>query len=174
MEDFKSSMMKHAMTYGAIIGLSLVVYSVLLYIAGLTFNTTLEFFEYVILLFGIYFGTKVYRDKSLGGFISYGNALGLGVLITVFVGIITVFFSFIMMRYVDPGLVDKYMLIAEEKLEKSRFVPADQIDPALERTRKAITAIWSIPVGVLTFAFFGFIISLITSAFVRKDPNPVA
>jgi hypothetical protein len=174
MEDNKTSMMKHAMTYGAIIGLSLVVYSVLLYITGLTFNKALGLIQYVVLFAGLYFGTKAYRDKVLGGFITYGKALGLGVLISVFVGIITVFFNFIMMRFVDPGLIDKYMAILEETYQNSRFIPADQVDGLLEKGREAMTAVWTLPVGVLSFSFFGFIISLITSIFVKQDPNPVA
>jgi hypothetical protein len=173
MEENKNSLMKHAMTYGAIIGLTLVVYSVLLYITGLTFNKGLGIIQYIVLFAGIFLGTKAYRDKTLGGFISYGKALGLGVLISVFVGIISVFFNFIMMRFIDPGLIDKYMAIMEDTFRNSRFIPADQVDAALERSRNSMTAIWSLPIGVLAFSFFGFIISLITSAFVKKDPNPL-
>jgi hypothetical protein len=79
-----------------------------------------------------------------------------------------------MMRYIDPGLIDKYMAIMEEQFENSRFIPADQFEEAMERSRDAMTAVWSLPVGVLSFTFFGFIISLITSAFVKKDANPFA
>lgn len=174
MEDHKSSLTKQAMTYGAIIGIALVVYSVLLYITGMTFSKGLGFIQYVILFAGIYLGAKSYRDNVLGGAITYGKALWLGVVISVFVGIITVFFNFVMMRYIDPGLIDKYMVIMEEQFENSRFIPADQLDEALERSRDSMTAVWSLPIGVLTFAIFGFIISLITSAFVKKDANPFA
>jgi hypothetical protein len=132
----------------------------------------LEYLQYAILLAGLYFGIKAYRDKSLDGFISYGNALGLGVLITVFVGIITVFFGFIMMRYIDPELIDKYLLIAEERLAKNRFMPEDQIGPALERSRNMMTSVWSIPIGVLSFTFFGFILSLIVAAILKKEGSP--
>ena len=107
MEDKSSNQLKYAMTYGAIIGLILVVYSVLLYLTGLTFNKSLGFIQYVVLFAGIYLGTKAYRDKALGGYIKYGKALVFGLIISVFVGIITVFFNFIMMRYIDPGLIDK-------------------------------------------------------------------
>jgi hypothetical protein len=174
MEDNKSGMMKHVMTYGAILGLILVVYSVLLYITGLTFNKVLGYAQYVVLFAGLYLGTKSYRDKSMGGFITYGQALGLGVLISLFVGIIAVFFSYVMMRFIDPGLVDKYMVIMEEQFENSRFIPDDQVEMALEKARKNMTAVWTVPIGILTFTFFGFIISLITSAILKKDPNPVA
>ncbi len=38
------------MTYGAIIGLSLVVYSVLLYLTGLTFNKAWVLIQYIVLI----------------------------------------------------------------------------------------------------------------------------
>jgi hypothetical protein len=174
MEENKPGLLKHVMTYGAIIGLILVVYNVLLYVTGLTFNKGLGLVQYAVLIAGIYMGTKIYRDKALGGFISYGHALGLGVLIALFVGIISVFFQYILLRFIDPGLVDKYMVIMQEQFENSRFIPEDQVDLALEKSKQSMTALWSIPVGVLTFTFFGFIISLITSAIVKRDPNPVA
>ena len=174
MEQDKTSVMKQAMTFGAIIGLALVVYSVFLYITGLTFNKALGFVQYVVLFTGIYLGTKDFRDKALSGFITYGKALGLGVLISVFVGIITLFFNFIMMRFIDPGLIDKYMAIAEESMENNRFISADQLDDAIERSRWLFTSVWSLPIGLISFSFIGFIISLITSAFVKRDPNPVA
>jgi len=172
MEDKSSSQSKYAMTYGAIIGLVLVVYSVLLYLTGLTFNKASGFIQYVILFVGLYLGTKSYRDKVLGGYIKFSKALVFGLIISVFVGIITVFFNFIMLRYIDPGLIDKYMAIMEETFQNSRFIQADQMDEMLERSRESMTAIWSLPVGVFAFSLFGFIFSLVTSAFLKKEPNP--
>lgn len=174
MEDKSPNRLKYAMTYGAIIGLILVVYSVLLYLTGLTFNKKMGIIQYIVLFAGIYLGTKAYRDKALGGFINYGRALVFGLIISVFVGIITVFFNFIMLRYIDPGLIDKYMAVMEETFQNSRFIPADQMDEMLERSRESMTAIWSLPVGVLAFSLFGFVFSLITSAFLKKNPNPFA
>jgi hypothetical protein len=174
MEEKNPGLFKHAMTYGAIIGLILVAYIVILYITGLTFNKALGFLQYVVLIAGLYIGTKVYRDKNLQGFITYGQALGMGVLISVFVGIISVFFNYILLRYIDPELIEKQMAIIEETLQNSRFIPEDQVELAIERSRNNLTAWWSLPVGVISFAFFGFIISLITSAIIKKSPNPVA
>ncbi len=174
MEDKSSSMSKYAMTYGAIVGLILVVYSVLLYLAGLTFNRKLGIIQYIILFVGIYMGTKAYRDKALGGYIKYGKALLFGTIIAVFVGIITVFFNFIMLRYIDPGLIDKYMAVMEESFQNSRLIAADQMDEMLERSRESMTAVWSLPIQVFVFSLFGFVFSLISSAFLKKNPNPFA
>jgi hypothetical protein len=175
MEETSSNRLKSAMTYGAIIGLSLVVYYVLLYLADLTFNKALGLVQYVVLCVGIYMGTKAYRDKAMGGFITYGKALVFGIIISVFVGIIVVFFNFIMMRYIDPGLIDKNMAIMEETFQNSRLgrmIPADQLDETLDKARESMTSVWSIPSGVFVFSLIGFIFSLVTSAFLKKDPNP--
>ncbi len=174
MEETSSNRLKSAMTYGAIIGLILVVYSVLLYLTDFYFNKALGFIQYIIIFIGIYLGTKTYRDKELGGFIKYGKALVFGLIISVFVGIIVIFFNFIMMRYIDPGLVDKNMAIMEETFQNSRFIAADQLDEMLEKARESMTSVWSIPSGVFVFSSIGFIFSLITSAFLKKDPNPFA
>jgi len=174
MEENKSSLMKQAMTFGAIIGLILVVFSVLLYMTGQTFNKGLGFVQYVVLFAGIYWGSRNYRDKVLNGSITYGRALGLGLWITIFVGIITLFFNFIMIRYIDQGLIDKYMAIVEETMENNRFLSSGDIESGLERARKFMTSVWSIPMGLISFTLIGLVMSLITSALVRRNPNPVA
>jgi len=174
MNDKKTGLLSHAMTYGAIIGLALIVYSVLLYIMDQFFNRSLGLLQYAILIAGIFIACKTFRDKQQDGFITYGRALGLGTLISVFVGILISFFYFVMLRFIDPELIEKYMLIAEEQMQNNRFIPEDQIEPSLERTRKMMSGVVTIPIQVATFTFFGFIISLITSAFVKKNPNPVA
>jgi hypothetical protein len=174
MENKSSAQSKYAMTYGAIIGLSLVVYYVLLYLADLTFNKALGLVQYIVLCVGIYLATKAYRDKALGGFISYGRSLVFGLIISVYVGIIVVFFNFIMMRYIDPGLIDKNMAILEETFQNSRWISPDQLDEMLEKGRESMTSVWSIPSGVFVFSLIGFIFSLVISAFLKKDTNPFA
>lgn len=174
MENKSSNQSKYAMTYGAVIGISLVVYYVLLYIADLTFNKALGLVQYIVLCAGIYMATKAYRDKALGGFISYGKALVFGLFISVFVGIIVVFFNFIMMRYIDPGLIDKNMAIMEETFQNSRWVSPDDLDEMLEKARVSMTSIWTLPYGVFIFSLIGLVFSLVTSAFLKKEPNPFA
>jgi hypothetical protein len=177
MENKSSNRLKHAMTYGSNIGIGLVVYYVLLDIAGLYTSSALGIVQYAVLCGGIYFGTKAYRDKELGGHISYGNALVFGLIISIFAGIIVIFFNLILMRYIDPGLVDKVMAVMEERLQNgwlSRMIPADQMDVALDKSRESLTSVWSIPSGVFVFSLIGFIFSLITSAFLKKEPNPFA
>lgn len=174
MEEKKSGLLKFALTYGLIIGLALVVYAVILYIADAYFNKALSFVRYIILIAGIVMAVIAFRDKAQGGYITYGRALGYSVLVALFAGTKTVLFNFIMLNYIDPGLIDKSMAVVEETLQNSRFIPEDQIGPSLEKARNNMTALWTLPVGIFFFTLGGFIISLVTSAILKKEPNPVA
>ena len=54
-------------------------------------NKLFTFLTWGIIIGGIVYGIKKYRDGVLKGFISYGSALGYGVLISLFASIISSF-----------------------------------------------------------------------------------
>jgi hypothetical protein len=167
----KSSLLQHTMTWGAITGIVLILYSVILYIANQTDNRALGYLSYVLLLAGIIVGSYAYRDKVLGGKISYQQAFLTGLLITVFAGILSSFFSFILVRYIDPGVIEQIVAKTEEKL-LNKGLNEDQIEMAIEGTRKFMGSPLMVVVGMISFAIIGTIISLITAAIVKKEGSP--
>jgi hypothetical protein len=167
----KPSMIQHTMTWGAITGIILIVYSLVLYLAHQTYNQALGFLSYILLIAGIIIGSIAYRDKILGGFISYKDAFLTGLLITIFAGILSSFFTFILIRYIDPSIVEQSIAQAEEKL-MNKGLSEDQIEMAMEKTRQFIGTPLMVLVGLLSFAFIGTIISLITAAIVKKESSP--
>jgi len=167
----KPSLFQHTMTWGAITGIVLIVYSLILYLAHQTYNQALGFLSYVLLIAGIIIGSMAYRDKVLGGFISYKDAFVTGLLITIFAGILSSFFSFILIRYIDPSVVEQSMAKAEEKLI-ARGMSEDDIEMAMEKSREFMGSPLMVLVGLLSFAFIGTIISLITAAIVKKEASP--
>lgn len=167
----KPSLFQQTMTWGAITGIVLILYSLILYLANQTYNRPLGSLSYILLIAGIIIGSISYRDKVLGGFISYKDAFVTGLLITVFAGILSSFFSFILMRFIDPGMVEQALVQTEEKLIE-RGMSEDQIEGALESTKKMIASPAMVIIGLLMFAFIGAIISLITAAFIKKEKSP--
>jgi len=167
----KPSLFQHTMTWGAITGIVLIVYSLILYLAHQTYNQALGFLSYVLLIAGIIIGSIAYRDKVLGGFISYKDAFVTGLLITIFAGILSSFFTFILIRYIDPSVVEQSMAKAEEKLI-ARGMSEDDIEMAMEKSRQFMGSPLMVVVGLLSFAFIGTIISLITAAIVKKEASP--
>jgi hypothetical protein len=167
----KPSMIQHTMTWGAIIGIIMIVYSLVLYLAHQTYNQVLGYLSYVLLIAGILVGSIAYRDKILGGFISYKDAFLTGLLITVFAGILSSFFSFILIRYIDPGVIEQAIAMTEEKM-MNRGLSEDQIEMAMEKSKEFIGSPVMVLIGLLSFAFIGTIISLITAAIVKKERSP--
>ncbi len=171
MEQNQTTLPQHALVYGLILGLALIVYSVLLYMLDLTFNFGLSLLSWVVLIIGIYIGSKAYRDKVLGGTISYGAALGTGILIALVAGVISTLFSYILTNIIDPGLVEKSFQVIEERMAK-KGLPDEQIEMIVSRMRERSSPVKTLVIGFVAFTVFGIIISLITSAFVKKEGNP--
>lgn len=168
----KSAIWGNSITYGLITGFASIIYSILLYILDLTFNRGLSSISLIILLLGIFFGTKVLRDKYEGGIITYGRALASGVIIVFVAAILGAVFNYILNVYIDPGLAEKGFQFMEQKFIEQGRLTEDQIEMFMERAREKSspikTSLWSIP----WIVFVGFIISLITSAFIKKDQQP--
>lgn len=171
MQENKIIFLKNVMNYGAITGLAFIAYAVILFVLGLENSQTAGYLNYIILIAGIYLGTKQYRDQHNNGLITYKNALGTGTLIAVFASIILAVYMYVFMTVIDPDAIDKIRILAEEKMIE-RGIPDEQIEMAMGMNSKLMTpgyiALWTVP----TFTFIGFILSLIIGAFLKKEGNP--
>jgi len=171
MEEVKNnSLSKTAMFYGAIIGVSLVIYTFIVYLAGLTTSKAIGFIQYIIIIGGIYYATKKYRDENLKGYISYGKALGFGTFTIFFASLIVGFFTYILYAFIDPSLIDKILAISEEAMTKQGLTD-EQIDMALEMTKKFTSPLFLTFSTIFGLSLMGFIFSLITSIFIKKKDD---
>lgn len=166
----KSTFWKTAMIYGLYIGVIIMLYSVILYVTGQTQNTTLGYLSFLI-----YGGTIViaqihYRNHVLDGSITYSQALGFGVAIMLFSGIVTALYTMILYSFIDPTLVDQMKTMQEEAMLQ-KGMSEDQIEAAMSVASKMMTPGWMSIMGLLGSVLIGTLISLISSAFVKKQPN---
>ncbi|MCX7987128.1 MAG: DUF4199 domain-containing protein [Bacteroidales bacterium] len=167
----KKSMYSQVANYGLITGLILVAYTLLLYITGQLMNKGLGYISLVILAACLYIFTKQYRDKINGGTLTYGQGFSVGVLTGIFAGILSAFFSLILYMYIDPSLVDKQLSIAEQDM-LSRGMSEEQVEMAINMTKKWMTPGMMFLSGILSMAFLSALISLITAAILKKNPSP--
>jgi hypothetical protein len=157
---------------GLILGLIGVVYTLVIYFLDQTFNKSLNYIFLVIEIIILFFLVKAYRDNAMFGAITYGQALGAGVVIFLYATIITSIFSALLFSVIDPELMSKGIAASEEALQK-RGMPQEQIDLAMKYTAKMMKPAIMIPIGLITSMFYGLIMSLIVAAFVRKEGNPL-
>jgi hypothetical protein len=171
METQKCSLLKSSMNYGLITGLIVIVYSLILYFTGLHLNQTMGYLTIAIIAVCIYFCSKQYRDTINNGAITFGQAFSLGILIGIFTAILLSFFTFLELTFIDPTIVDKQLEIMQEKL-LTKGLSEDQVEQAIIMSKKWMTPGKMFIMSILTFAFYSAIISLVTSALLKKDKNP--
>jgi len=179
----KQSILQYSMTNGAVLGVILIIFSLLLYLLGvMPVNTRtiilMPLASFTIMLIFLIVSMKAYRNKVLGGYISFGDAFLLGLLIIVFSSVISGFYSLIFNTVIDPGYMDRVYEGVRNwsyDLYSGMGLTETQIEEALERTSRQqenYTPIKAFFGTLLGSAIFGGIVSLIISAFIRKDPPP--
>ena len=159
---------KNAMNGGLILGIALIIYSLLMYFLGLNLEKWVGYVSYLIIIAGLVYTTKQYRDDVLEGAITYGKALGYGTLVALFAGIISGVYSFIFYSYIDPEVINKILEMTEEQLV-NKGMADEQIEQAINMQKKFMTPAMMSLMAVPGTAFIGFIISLFTSIFLKKE-----
>lgn len=168
MEEKSNSIWKAGLTYGAMLGLLMIIYTILLYVMNQSFNKALGYVTFLFIIVMVFYGAKSYRDNYLNGYISYGKALGISMIIVLVAAIINAVYFYIHITIVDGEYLNKLIVTAEEEL-LNKGMSDDQIEMAIAMQRKMMRPALMSILGILSIGFWGFIFSLITSIFVKKE-----
>ena len=170
MEQKPASMLKSSLTSGIYIGVALILISVIMYVAGIMFETWAQYISYPILILGAVYAQVTYK-KSLGGEMAYGKAVGVGVLALIFASVLSSIYAYVLYTVIDPELIDQIRIMTEQRLVEQGNIPEEQMDQVLEMSMRfqkpAIMAI----MGIFGGALIGLIVSLITAIFTKKNPS---
>ena len=168
----KVSVWKSNLTNGLILGLIGIVYYLIMYFFDLTLNQVQGYVFLVITIVVLFFLIKSYRDNYLHGQMTYGQAVGAGMVIFLYYSIISAVFIYILYAVIDPGLIDKQLAMAEEMMQK-RGLPQEAMDAAMNVQQKMVKPGIIAPLSVLQNMLYGLIMSLIIGIFVKKEGNPL-
>lgn len=131
----------------------------------------------IIALTAIFFGVKGYRDKVLGGKISFGKAFAMGLGISAVASIIFGIYVYLLYAVISPDLSGKMIEIYREKIRTSGQTQEIITQQLAQFDNEA--AMWNnhfLQSFVMLFTVFliGVLISLITAAILkRKEPIPL-
>ena len=168
----KRSSWKETLNYGIIYGLITVVFSVLTYMFDLTFKTWIIWPSMLLGIIVLFFLLRSYRDHYNGGYITYGKSVGAGVIISIYAAIIRAVYVYVLYAFIDPGLMDKSIAMAEAKMAE-KGLPEEAIEKAMEMQAKMMKPWFTSLMGIVNSVFYGLILSLIVSLFVMKKGNPL-
>ncbi len=165
----KPSITTAALSYGLLTAIALIVLTLIIYMLDLTGVSWISYLAYAFLLVGIILGTIKYREDSEGGFLSYGRALGYGTLVSVFAALISGIFMYVFYQFLAPDAMDQVRVVAAESIIEANPDISDQdLDMMLRFTSPLLLFLGSL----FSISFLGFIFSLVTAAFLKKnDPE---
>ena len=170
------------MTYGLYmavvsIAIALIVWSGNLMIKlGLMGNVLISLLNFAVMLILLVVFTKAFRDQFLGGRIKYLRAFTFGVAVVVYSSVLTAIYNYVFLNFIDPGYLDRVMEAMQEKTYNMLLnlgAGEDQIDEAMTQfeKREQVTPFQFLQQSLASGLIGGSVMSLISSAIVKKNPN---
>jgi hypothetical protein len=169
MENKPVSVWKGAINPALIFGFVLIIYTLVLYFLDQSFNRKLGWISFILIVGGVVYGIKVFRDDSRNGVLTYGQGVGAGTVISLYAGIIVAIFGIILYTLIDPDLINKFYTFLEEQMISQGRMPESMIEQQMIFMKKIMTPVTINIFGIFNYVFYGVLISLIASIFMKKE-----
>ena len=161
------SLLKNALNLGALTGIFISVIQLILLVFGFGESSFLQWIIYIALIMSILYGSRMYRDRVCGGYITFTQSLGFGLLLSLGASVIFSFFLYIYMKYVDTEYISQVLDQMEVTMYENEIKESD-IEMIMTLYRSFLTP-GAMAVGLIfTYFLIGGAISLITSFFVKN------
>lgn len=151
--------------YGLIVGLVSCIITFALYVTGQE-QGPLRWLSTLVLVGGLVIAMRYFKQAN-GGYMSYGQGLGIGTLVSAVSGVLTAIFVYIYMSFIDPTAIERMMDKARSDMEARGGMSDEQIDQGMAMAGKFMSAP-ALTVSVLVGSIIiGFLISLVVSAILK-------
>lgn len=171
----QKSTFSFALQFGLLTGLALIVFTLILYLAGVGDKSPVHFISLVIYIGMIYWGITNIRDRQLEGVMSYGKAFGTGFWITLFTAILVGVFAFFYLKYIDTAALTRAMTAAENKILAANPNISDaDLDKALSMAKTFSTPTFSAIGQFVGNLLIGTVFSLIIAIFAKREDKTIA
>jgi hypothetical protein len=168
METSKSLFWNKAMFWGFITALASMLATTVFYSTDQFFAKPRSWVEIGIIAVGIVICGILYRQSlSEKESFTYPRALGLGMATVLFASLILGVFYFVLYKFIDPELIDE-MLAQSADILLASGLSEDMIEQQIEMSAKFMNPAFMSISTIFSYLFYGFIISLISSIFLKK------
>lgn len=158
---------KVLLVIGLTAGIIQALTGIVMYLAGVYFAVWSMLISGLVLVLCIILGTRWYRNNTLGGTITYSQALMVGIVISVSTGLIYALYTVISVSFFYPNFLDD-LIRAQIAVMQNRGLGAEQTEE-LVASMKRNTSLPAMAIGnLLRLAISGTIFSSITSIILRR------
>lgn len=171
METQEISVKKIALNYGLILALLSIVVSVIAYVTDNHIDRPwwVSVLSTVVMIGVIVYGLKEYKNEN-SGFLSIGDALKVGLAISLIAGIIGALYNYVFITVIEPDFVSQMLdMTRDQMVEQNPDMTQEQMDMAIGISEKMMQPSIMSAIGIIATLFFGFIISLISGLIMKQN-----
>lgn len=175
-EPVKVNSKKIMLTYGAILGVVSVLFGVISYVMGNTFQPhwSMQLLGFLVLILFIVLGLREFKKQN-SGFLKLSQALKTGIGIAAISAVIGIIYFVIFTSVIEPDYFEQYIEFQRTTaLENNTSATPEQIEQGLEMSKPFMNTGFFAGIQFIMAIFFGFIISLIAGlAMKRENPHAI-
>ncbi|PJJ61297.1 DUF4199 domain-containing protein [Hymenobacter chitinivorans] len=153
--------------YGLLTGLISVIISFALNVAGLE-NSPAKWLTLLILIGAIVLAHRAYKQQN-GGFMSYGQGLGIGTTLSAVSGVLSAIFTYVYVTIIDTNFIARLMDKTRADMEAKGSMSDEQIDQAMAMTGKFMNGPMMMVSVLIGAVMMGLLASLIISAITKNN-----
>ena len=166
----QKSMNSNSIYYALIVSAAMIVYGLIMYVAGLSLNKFTSYPSYLLMIAGMIMGTIAYRDKHNNRFLNYGKSFTSSFLIGLYASIIGAIWVFIFFKFIAPELLVQILEKSKDEImNKSPNLSEEQLQMQMSMVQKFVNPLMMVFWTLLGGAFYSAIFSLIIAIFVKKE-----
>ena len=157
------------LNYGLYLGIISILISVVVYALGdhLKPHWSVSILNVVIMISLIIMGIKKFKSEN-SGLISWGQAVKIGVGLTVISTLIVIAYNLIFMTFIEPDFMQQVVAV-QEQAWVDQGMTSEQIESTKEMMQKFQSPVISSAFGLVVAAFISFIISAIAGAVMKAE-----
>jgi len=153
--------------YGLLTGLVSIIISFVLNVSHLE-QSPAKWLTLIVLVGGVMLAQKNYRQAN-GGFMSYGEGLGVGMVVAAISSVLGAAFSYIYVTLIDPEMPARIMDKARADMEARGTMSDAQIDQAMHWTAMFMQGPAMAGIALVGGLIMGLVVSLITAAILKNS-----
>ncbi len=154
------------MRYGLLTGLVSIIISFGLNVTQME-ASPLKYLTSVVMIAGIILAQRDFKQRN-SGFMEYGQGLGVGVVASTVIGVLSAIFTYIYTAFIDPAIMTRALEKARTEMEAKGNMSDAQIEQAMAMSAKFTSGPILLVFIIVGSIVIGLIISLITSAFIKN------
>lgn len=151
--------------YGLLTGLVSIIISFGLFVSHQE-TSPLRFATFAVLIVGMVLGMIFFKQNNQG-FMSFGQGVGVGTVLSAVVGLLSGIFSYVYMNIIDPSVVIRMTEKIRADMEARGGMSDEQIDQAMAISGKMMNGPIMLVTALLGTILVGVILAMIISAFIK-------